>query len=130
MLRPRHEQFARRIVVADESQAASYRALYPRARKASSWAAASRLLRNGNVARRVQELREIAARRHERTIDGIADELDQSHELALKLGQCSAAVAATMGKAKLFGLLVNKSEHRTTSGFERCITLADVVDVL
>jgi hypothetical protein len=115
-LRLRHERFALRRVVEAESAAATYRVLYPKARKASSWAAASRLLRNGNVARRIDELRQQVAKRHQRTIDHIADELDQSYALAHRLGQAGAAVSASMAKAKLYGLIVNKHETVQRSG--------------
>src|SRR5262249_7412175 len=111
LLSPRREAFARRRITAlDEPASASYRVLYPRARKASSWAAARRLLRNGNVAQRIEALRQLAAMRSDRAIDAIGEELDRAHELAMQRGQAAAAVAASMGKAKLYGLIVNKNE--------------------
>ena len=115
MLSQRHELFARRrVTVLDEPAAASYRLCgYKAAKGNSSAACASRLLTQANIIRRIDELRELAAKRHQRTVDGIADELDQAHKLALETGQASAAVSATWTKAKLFGLVVNRSEHRT-----------------
>ena len=44
------------------------------------------------------------------TIDGLTDELEAARILAYNNGQASAAVSATMGKAKLHGLLVEKRE--------------------
>jgi len=108
---PRWEALARRRVVAlDESQAASYRIVGYRARGHSAYVNASRLLRNADVARRIEELRQAAAARHQRTIDHIADELDAAYALAHREGQAHAAVSATMAKAKLFGLIINKNE--------------------
>ena len=40
-------------------------------------------------------------------------ELDEARSLALSLGQAGAAVAASMGRAKLCGLLVDRREDVT-----------------
>jgi hypothetical protein len=44
------------------------------------------------------------------TVDSITDELDEARTRALESEQISAAISATMGKAKLHGLVVDKSE--------------------
>src|SRR5262245_26239641 len=131
MLRPRHEAFARRRVVAlDESQTASYRAVGYRARGHSAYVNASRLLRNAEVARRIEELQAQAAARHERKIDTIGRQLDEAHAMAVRLGQASAAVSASMALAKLYGLIVTKHERQKASGLEACKSTADVVDAM
>ena len=48
--------------------------------------------------------------RHEVTIDGLTKELELARLKASEAGQASAMVAATMGKAKLHGLLTDKKE--------------------
>jgi hypothetical protein len=49
------------------------------------------------------------------TIDSLTEELSESRELALKTSQASAAVSATLGKAKLHGLLIEKQEQKITA---------------
>ena len=66
---------------------------------------ANALLKNPNVALIIQEGREEARERCQVTIESLTDELESARTTALRLGQIAAAVAATMGKAKLHGLL-------------------------
>src|SRR5215467_6559973 len=132
MLRPRHVAFARRRVIHfDEPASASYRIVgYDAAAGNSAHACASRLLHSAKVAERIRELQEAAARRHATKVDTITEQLQECYAQAMASHQHSAAVAACMGLAKLHGLIIKKSEHRATSGFERCSTLSDVVDVM
>jgi len=131
MLRPRHEAFARRRVIAlDEPASASYRVVGYHSEGNSAYSCASRLLRSAKVAQRIDELRQEAARRHERTIDHIGEQLHEAHDMAMRLGQAGAAVAASMALAKLYGLIVNRGEHRDKSEFDGCNTVADVVDTM
>ncbi len=44
------------------------------------------------------------------TIESILDELEAARCLAVEIKQPSAAVAASMGKAKVAGLLIDRSE--------------------
>lgn len=71
---------------------------------------ACELLKSGKVAVRVSELQASAVKRNEITVDDLLAELEEAREAALggAIKQSSAAVAATMGKAKLLGLLVDK----------------------
>jgi len=67
---------------------------------------ASELLSSGKVAVRVAELRAEIKQRHNVTVDSLIRELEEARQAALgaETPQSSAAVAATMGKAKLAGL--------------------------
>ena len=58
------------------------------------------------------------AKRHELTIDDLVAELEEARTAALgaENPQSSAAVSATMGKAKLLGLVVDKQEHTGADG--------------
>lgn len=71
---------------------------------------ASRLLDNPNVALRVAELKQSLVKRHEVTVDSLMLELEEARMAAMGASnpQSAAAVAATMGKAKLAGLLVDR----------------------
>lgn len=74
---------------------------------------ASELLKNGKVAVRVEELQDSLVKRHEITVDDLIAELEEARKAAFaaQTPQTSAAVAATMGKAKLLGYLKDKVEH-------------------
>lgn len=67
---------------------------------------ASRLLADVKITARVAELREPIMQRHNVTVDSLVVELEEARQSALsaETPQSSAAVAATMGKAKLCGL--------------------------
>jgi phage terminase small subunit len=69
--------------------------------------AASRLLKNSKVVARIAELRSQHIERHKITVDTLVDDLEEDRQTArtLKSPQMSAAVSATMGKAKLLGFL-------------------------
>lgn len=74
---------------------------------------------NPNIAARIAELRkpiiQKVLKKYEITVDDLVRELEQNRQAALTapVAQSSAAVAATMGKAKLLGLIVDKSENKT-----------------
>ena len=64
------------------------------------------MLNKDNISVRLQQLREVHQKRHNVTVDSIVAELEEARQMALKAAtpQTSAAVAASMGKAKLYGL--------------------------
>lgn len=73
--------------------------------------AACRLFKKCNVAARVEELQKEIQKRLNVTTDSIVDELEEARIHALKDEKgASAAVSASMGKAKVCGLLVDKTE--------------------
>ncbi len=71
---------------------------------------ASRYLNDGKVLARLQELQAQAREKHGVTIESLTIELQEARALALANQQANAAVSATMGKAKLHGLLIDKAE--------------------
>ncbi len=72
------------------------------------------LLENGKIGARVQQLQAEHRRVHDVTVASLTAELEEARTLAIANGQASAAVQATMGIAKLHGLLVERSEVKTT----------------
>lgn len=113
---PKHELFAQSLAMglnASES--------YRRAGYKSSAAAASRMSNNVNVEARVLELLASAAEKTEITIYTLAAELEIARRIAVEERQASAAVSASMGKAKLFG---HGGDKVTVNGK---ITLEDLV---
>ena len=71
---------------------------------------ASKLMSDAKVAQRVAELQAEAVERALVSVQSITAELEEARALAHRLGQPSAAVSASMGKAKLHGLLTDKTE--------------------
>ena len=77
---------------------------------------ACELLKNRYITGRVEELKKRALKRHDLTVDDIVNELEEARNLAQRLGQSSAMVSASMGKAKLFGMIVDKKAHTDSEG--------------
>lgn len=75
------------------------------------YVAACRLLASPKVALRVAQHHAEAKERAMVTVQSLTEELEEARVLAKQEGQASAAVAASMGKAKLHGLLTDKTLH-------------------
>ena len=60
----------------------------------------------------------MAAKRHEITQDTLLEELEQARQSALNNNQASAAVAASMGKAKLCGMIVERKQTGKPGDFD------------
>lgn len=67
---------------------------------------AKELLDNGKITARLNQIRKEHSKRHNITVDTLLVELEEARKAAFEgeRPQVSAAVAATMGKAKLLGL--------------------------
>ena len=67
---------------------------------------AAEVMDNGKITARLAELREPIMQRHNVTVDSLVLELEEARQAALsaETPQTSAAVAATMGKAKICGI--------------------------
>jgi len=81
-------------------------------------------LDNPKIAARLAELKAAHVGRHEITVDDLIRELEEARSIAMagERQQPAAMVAASMGKAKLLGLIVdkaeNKNDNRTTVLFD------------
>lgn len=77
------------------------------------------LLEDSKIAARLETAREAARARNAVTVDSLLSELEEARQAALQAEpapQSSAAVAATMGKAKLMGLDKQVVEHTGPNG--------------
>ncbi len=89
---------------------------YRRGHNASAMSTASvnrkakELLDNGKIAARLGQLRATHAQRHAVTVDEIARMLREDREFTREHARPSACVTATMGLAKLYGHLTDKTE--------------------
>lgn len=111
----RHEAFAQAVASGKSATEAYTLAGYKGDRKA-----ASNLWTNMDVRHRVSEIQSNAVKKVEITIDSLASELEEARAIALAEKQTSAAVSATMGKAKLFGL---GSETRKLTGTIQVVSI-------
>lgn len=119
MLDPVRERFVQEYVSHGNASEA-YRTANP---KAKNWKPetlhpkASRMLAEDKVRARLAELQAKVAEKHEITVDSLVQELEEARTAAMKNPRgISAAVSATMGKAKLLGLVVDKAEHSGPNG--------------
>lgn len=118
-LTPKREAFALAFVETSNGSES-----YRRAFKADNMSApaiaveASRLLNDPNVALRVKELQALHVERHKLTVDDILAELEEAREAASRgdRPQAAAMVAASLGKAKLLGMLMEKVDHTSSDG--------------
>lgn len=108
---PRHERFAQYLLKGKSATEAYIMAGY----KPNDGNAAT-LKGNQRVTERVAELQAAAATRAEKTAADIAMQLDEDRALAHKVEQAGAAVSASMGQAKLFGLIRERHEHTGAGG--------------
>lgn len=80
---------------------------------------ACELLKHSKVAVRVKEIRAKAFERSALTAQTILDELEQARLLALSLEQPAAMVAASLGRAKVGGLIVERRENGGPGDFAK-----------
>ncbi|MFZ3251722.1 MAG: terminase small subunit, partial [Pseudolabrys sp.] len=106
----RHELFAQEIAKG-RSQREAYRAAgYLTKSDDATDANASRLLSNAKVANRIRELQTEAANSTEVTVSSLIAEAERARALAEGKGQANAMVGAITLKARLAGLLVDRTE--------------------
>jgi hypothetical protein len=78
---------------------------------------ASHLARNRKVKARINEILVESAKYAEVTAESIATELDAAIEFAVKCKQAAAVVSAINSKAKLFGLMADRSVVNVTHNY-------------
>lgn len=105
---PKQRRFVDEYMVDQCGAKAAVRAGYS---QKSAGRLAVQLLEYPHVAAAVAAKQQRLAKKIEVTVDSIAMELEQARGLAMKVKQTSAAVSASMGKAKLFGLIVERHKH-------------------
>ena len=119
----RHERFARsytKLGVGRHAYVeAGYKAAVVPQDNAPADVCASKLLRHPKVIERIQELRRAMGKRADVTEESLLDELEEARISAAENKQSGAMVAATMGKAKLTGLVVDRKEVGQPGDFER-----------
>lgn len=109
----KQEAFATAYIENGGNASAAYRAAYnaENMQPQSIHVNACKLLSDAKVSLRVEELRAALAKRHEITADTITRMLIEDRDFARELESAAAATTATMGLAKLHGLLVDRQHH-------------------
>ena len=110
-LTDKQEKFAQGIAKG-LTQADAYRDAYDceNMKPESIWCNASQLASDTKVMQRIDELKERALKRFDITVDDLIFELEEAREMGKLNSQPSAMVSASMGKAKLLGLITDKAE--------------------
>ena len=113
-LTPKQEKFAQKYVELGNASEA-YRRAYDaeNMKKVTINKRSSELMQNGAITGRIGELMDAAQERHDITVDELSAQLQQDRKYALMFGQASAAVSASMGLARLHGLIIEKKEDVT-----------------
>lgn len=116
-LTQQQEKFVR-LIAEGKSQHQAYLEAYP---KSKDWlpssvdCEASKLASNTKVLQRLDDIRNKADIKTVETIEKLTNELNTVLQQALSLEQTSSAVSAIMGKAKLLGLIVDKTDNKNTT---------------
>lgn len=118
-LTPKQEKFAQ-VYVETSNASEAYRQAYhaSKMKPETITRKAFDLMQDGNVTARLKEIREELAKASQIGLKDLLEELEQARQAALgcESPQSSAAVAATMGKAKLLGLDKQVVEHSNPDG--------------
>lgn len=112
-LTPKQERFAQ-LYIETGNASEAYRGAYNASRMKAETVTrnAHELLRGSNVAARVEELQQRVLKRHDVTVDSLLGELEEARQLAMTTPRAAgAAVSASMGKAKLKGLAIDRVKH-------------------
>jgi hypothetical protein len=120
---PRYERFAQELFKA-VAKGGNHMAAYMAAgycasgnKKAAKVGACRLLKTSAEIYRRVQELQAQVARRKRITVESVVAELEDARLMAEEERQAAAMTAASMGKAKISGLLVDKVEQGKAGDF-------------
>lgn len=110
-LTPKQELFCQKYIETGNASEA-YRLSYNAAKMKPETVnrSAKELLDHPKITTRLEQLNKIHQDRHAVTVDSITKELEQARKLAFQIANPAAAISASMGKAKIHGLIVDKAE--------------------
>ena len=107
----RHERFAQELAMG-KTQVEAYEVAGYVANDSNS----SKMARNPKILARVAEITGKAAQKAAVTVASILEELEEARALARKIKQPSTMATASLGKAKVAGLVAEKHEHTGRDG--------------
>ncbi|WP_296193672.1 MULTISPECIES: terminase small subunit [unclassified Psychrobacter] len=109
-LTAKQQRFKDEYLIDNNATQAAIRAGYS---KKTAKSQGQRLLTNVDIKAAIKAGQKDIAKRNGLTIDDILDELEEARKIAKEEGKGAPMVAASMGKAKLLGLIVDKAETKT-----------------
>ena len=118
-MNPKQQRFAEEYVVDHNATQAAKRAGYS---PKTAYSQGQRLLKHVEVQTAIAAGEARLRRKTEVSISSLSEDMRENRDLALENKQAAAAQQASMGIAKLHGLLVDRSEVKTTND----MTLAEV----
>ena len=110
---PRREKYAQELASGKSATEA-----YERAGYAKNSGNCIRLKANESVATRLAELQHGGAERAVVTVASLVADLEDDRQLARALGQLGPAVSASMGKARILGLIIDRREVGEAGAFD------------
>jgi phage terminase small subunit len=116
-LTPKRESFAQ-AVASGMSQSDAYRSAFDTSRMKPETVQqkASRLMADGKVRARVEEIRAPIVQKAQITLESHLERLKQLSEKAEQEGQFSAAISAEVSRGKASGLYTEKIDHSSSDG--------------
>ena len=114
-LTPKMEKFAMLFVETGNACEAYRQSYNTKGSLATIKVKASQLCARDNIRITIDKLRAENRKRHAVTVESLTIELEEARALAKAEGQGAAMVAASNGKAKLHGLLIDKTEVKSLS---------------
>jgi len=116
-LTPKQEAFSRAYVETGNASEAYRRAYNAENMKPTTIAVkACLLVQQDKIRARIEALQGETMDRHQMTVDAIADLLMDDRDFARARGSAAAGVSATMGLAKLYGLMTDKHDLQSSDG--------------
>jgi phage terminase small subunit len=115
----RHERFVQALIRGSSQCDAYLAAGYNATSSSAAYAHAARLVRNGKVRARLNELQSKEEIKSLLTVEQHMEELRALREIAKANGQLSAAIRAEELRGKLRGFYVDQVQHRDAHGFEQ-----------
>lgn len=111
---PRQEKFARAFIETGNASEA-YRQAYNIGKRKPETITndAYKLLKKPDIVAMIDSLKAEHRERHNMTVDDILQELEEARQIAKQDNKAAPMVAATMGKAKVLGLIIDKQELKT-----------------
>ncbi len=110
---PKQADFVRLYFELGNASEAYKRAYNSHAKPNTLHRKANDLLKHPVIKKEVQTMQAQARERNQVTIDKVVDELEEARQIAKQSGNAAAMVSATLGKAKVLGLVVDKQETNT-----------------
>ena len=110
---PKKADFVRWYFELGNASEAYKRAYNSKAKPNTLHRKANDLLKHPTIKAEVITMQDQARARNQVTIDNVVDELEEARQIAKQSGNAAAMVSATLGKAKVLGLVVDKQETNT-----------------